>query len=160
VNVLGKYNVADGRMSLASALLKRAFIAKETGLSFSNITLSTRGDMFGKPIFVPPESPEDKQWPYIDFNVSHQAGLTILVGIAVRHEDAMHDKDANILVGCDIVAPEERLELDLAGIKDEGFEEYMCVLSLAPTPSTIVQTLDTDVSFLDLHLKKCSLPLN
>jgi 4'-phosphopantetheinyl transferase len=123
---LTKYNIADARMDLASALLKRAFIAKETGIPIADIQLSTRGDKFGKPIFAPPLSPEGKQWPYIDFNVSHQAGLTALVGIAVRRHTAVPEKDANILVGCDVVAPGERLKLDLEGIAEMGFEEFMC----------------------------------
>jgi 4'-phosphopantetheinyl transferase len=124
-------------MSLASALLKRAFIAKETGLSISNIRISTRGNKFGKPIFVPPESPENKEWPYIDFNVSHQAGLTILVGVSVRRGTGIDEKDDPIFVGCDIVTPRERLEYDLAEIDELGFEEFMCVLSLA-SRSTIL----------------------
>jgi 4'-phosphopantetheinyl transferase len=124
---LDKFNIADARMSLASALIKRAFIAKETGLSFSSIQLSTRGDMFGKPIFVPPEAPEGKQWPYIDFNVSHQASLITLVGIVVRGGAPMNGKDVSALVGCDIVAPAERFQIDLEGIKELGFEEFMCV---------------------------------
>jgi hypothetical protein len=116
--------------------------------------------MFGKPVFVPPESPEDKRWPYIDFNVSHQAGVTTLVGIAVRDETAMDEENANILAGCDIVNPRERLELDLAGVKDLGFEEYMCVLSFVSSQSTVSQSMDADISSSDLHLKRCSLLLN
>jgi 4'-phosphopantetheinyl transferase len=123
--ILDKFNIADARMDLASALLKRAYIAKETGLSFSSIRLSTRGDKFGKPMFAPPESPTGKEWPYIDFNVSHQAGLTTLVGIVVRGGRNMNDQHAHLLVGCDVVAPGERLKLDLAGIEELGFEEYL-----------------------------------
>lgn len=81
--------------------------------------------MFGKPYFVPPEPSQGKSWPYIDFNVSHQAGLTILVGITVQDGTAMDEEEGQVLVGCDLVAPRERLSIDLAGIEEFGFEEFM-----------------------------------
>ncbi|KAF2431963.1 4'-phosphopantetheinyl transferase [Tothia fuscella] len=123
--ILDKYNVADARMSLASALLKRVYIAKVTGLPLSEIKFSNRGDMYGKPIWAPPESSPDETWPYIDFNVSHQAGLTTLVGIVVPNGISLSGGTERALVGCDIVAPRERLDADLIGIEEFGFEEFI-----------------------------------
>lgn len=123
--ILEKYNVADARMSLASALLKRAYISKVTSLPLASIQISTRGSIFGKPYFLPPAHLQGDQLPYIDFNVSHQAGLVILVGIAVRGRSDMTMRVEEVLIGCDVVAPRERLEIDLAGIHEFGFEEFM-----------------------------------
>jgi hypothetical protein len=41
-NVLRKYHAADARMSLASALLKRVYVAKATGIPWAEIRFSRR----------------------------------------------------------------------------------------------------------------------
>jgi 4'-phosphopantetheinyl transferase len=146
-------------MSLASALLKRAYVAKVTGLPYSRIQISTRGDMFGKPYFVPPtEYSSEKSWPYIDFNVSHQAGLTILVGIVVQNRAPTNEEGGQVLVGCDIVAPRERLDLDLAGIQEYGFEEFMYVSPYHLTYSGKSSIVNADVLPPDPHSLRCSPP--
>jgi 4'-phosphopantetheinyl transferase len=107
-------------MSLASALLKRAYIAKVTGLRWSQIEFTKRGHpIHGKPCWLPPSEGE---WPMVDFNVSHQAGIATLVGIVAANGYASQDSEDHCLVGCDIVMPHERS--DFASIQASDFEDY------------------------------------
>ncbi|KAF2435088.1 4'-phosphopantetheinyl transferase, partial [Tothia fuscella] len=124
-NVLRKYHIADARMALASALLKRAYVAKWTGLPWADIRFSRRGHpVHGKPCWNPPQYTRPGQpWPKLDFNVSHQAGLATLAGICVPEAyNSNESPEDQILIGCDIVAPHERC--DLASILTSDFEDY------------------------------------
>jgi 4'-phosphopantetheinyl transferase len=58
-------------------------------------------------------------WPKVDFNVSHQAGLVTLVGVCVSDPQQCQ---GDVLIGCDIVAPHERA--DLEAIKATDFEDF------------------------------------
>ena len=49
-NVLRKYHVSDARMALASALLKRAYIAKATNIPWAEIRFFRRGGTYSKPL--------------------------------------------------------------------------------------------------------------
>ena len=123
-NILRKYFIADARMSLASALLKRAYIAMCTGLPWSQIHFARRGHpVHGKPCWNPPDAANPGYpWPTIDFNVSHQAGLVTLVGVYLPDPTLGTLQQDYIAVGCDIVSPNERS--DLATISASDFEEY------------------------------------
>ena len=107
--ILNKYHLSDARMSLGSALLKRAYIAHATGLEWHSIQLGRKlHATLGKPCWLPPpvEGTNHRSWPRIDFNVSHQNGIVVLVGIcAPPHEES---DDGEPQVSVDIVSPNER----------------------------------------------------
>ncbi|KAI8931426.1 hypothetical protein NX059_011754 [Plenodomus lindquistii] len=109
-NVTRKYHIADARMSLASALLKRLFIHHTLSLPWSSITFSRKlNPKHGKPIaLLPNGSPAP-----VEFNISHQAGLVALVGCSTPSID----------LGVDIVCVNERN--DLRTISQEGFDTWI-----------------------------------
>jgi 4'-phosphopantetheinyl transferase len=116
-------------MALASALLKRAYIAMVTGLPWSQIHFSRKGHpIHGKPCWNPPETTTPGfPWPTVDFNVSHQAGLVTLVGVYLPDPVIGTLQQDYISVGCDIVSPNERS--DLVTISASDFEEYTSTYS-------------------------------
>jgi 4'-phosphopantetheinyl transferase len=122
--ILNKYHLSDARMSLGSALLKRAYIAHATGLQWHSIKLGRKlHPTMGKPCWLPP--PADgtgrSRWPQIDFNVSHQDGIVALVGICAPAQEYPGDGEGQISV--DIVSPNERNQL--AKIVDSGFASFV-----------------------------------
>jgi 4'-phosphopantetheinyl transferase len=127
-------------MSLASALLKRAYINQCTGLAWDKISFGRNGHpVHGKPAWRPPDwSMPGHPWPRVDFNISHQAGLVTLVGAhtpgrskptsavlrdsETRARDEGRECEEEVLVGCDIVAPNERQ--DLERIRSSNLDEW------------------------------------
>lgn len=111
--VLRYYHVRDAKMALGSALLKRLIIAQNTpGLAWDAAT-SVR-DPHTKPVFYHPEGSEKQ--PLI-FNVSHQAGLVVVL--------AAFNAPEGTQVGVDVVCPGERRTRDLESIRDEGWRKYV-----------------------------------
>jgi 4'-phosphopantetheinyl transferase len=111
-------------MSLGSALLKRAYIAHATGLEWQSIQLGRKlHATMGKPCWLPPpiNGANHKSWPRIDFNVSHQNGIVVLVGICAPPDERAEDSELQVSV--DIVSPSERNQL--AKITDSDFASYM-----------------------------------
>lgn len=99
-------------MSLASALLKRLFVAKTLGIPWKDIRFGRKRDpKHGKPCAL---LPDGRPAP-IEFNVSHQAGLVALVGC----------KSAGVEIGVDIVCVNERNDYRL--IDQEGFDGWVDV---------------------------------
>lgn len=97
-------------MILASYLLKYLVINKYLGIPWSKITISRKSH--GKPCFL--------NWSkdsYIDFNVSHQAGVVVLIAVICS--------ESEICVGTDIVCTAERKLADYAFIEDEGFFNWV-----------------------------------
>jgi 4'-phosphopantetheinyl transferase len=158
--ILRKYQIADAKMSLASALVKRAYIVKclhscgITNVSWSKINFIRAPDpVHGKPKWNPPDRAiPGMPWPHIDFNVSHQGGLVTLVGActpstsrplsstlstngfyAEDDDDDAEEDDTDryeidqIRVGCDIVFPNERGDLD--AIRDSDFDSFTSAFS-------------------------------
>ena len=112
--ILRKYHVADAKMSLASALLKRLFVHKTLGIPWKDITFGRKRDpKHGKPCALLPP-PLHGPAP-VEFNVSHQAGLVALVGCKTEELDAE--------LGVDIVCVNERNEGKI--IEEEGFEAWV-----------------------------------
>ncbi|KAK5170638.1 uncharacterized protein LTR77_005227 [Saxophila tyrrhenica] len=73
-----KMFVADARMSLGSALIKRAFISQTLGMKWRDVRIARKGHAkHGKPCAV---DAVGRPIAGIDFNVSHQGGLVVLVG--------------------------------------------------------------------------------
>ncbi|OAK93982.1 4'-phosphopantetheinyl transferase [Phaeosphaeriaceae sp. SRC1lsM3a] len=121
-NVSRKYHIADARMSLGSALLKRLFVHKTLGIPWKDITFGRKRDpKHGKPCaLLPPTAPGSSPLPApVEFNISHQAGLVALVGCKSEHLDAE--------LGVDIVCVNERNDYRI--IDDEGFEGWVDVYS-------------------------------
>ncbi|KAI4961190.1 hypothetical protein J4E86_000216 [Alternaria arbusti] len=109
-----KYHIADARMSLGSALLKRLFVHKTLGIPWKDIRFGRKRDpKHGKPIalLIPPQHGPAP----VEFNISHQAGLVALVGCATNELDAE--------VGVDIVCVNERN--DYRVVDEEGFDGWV-----------------------------------
>lgn len=115
-NITRKYHIADARMSLASALLKRLFIHNTLGIPWKEITFSRKRDpKHGKPCYIAPSSPSTHQ---VEFNISHQAGLVALVGAKIVGEEGL-----DVELGVDIVCVNERN--DYRVIDEEGFDGWV-----------------------------------
>ncbi|EMD93010.1 hypothetical protein COCC4DRAFT_23829 [Bipolaris maydis ATCC 48331] len=113
-NITRKYHIADARMSLGSALLKRLFVHKMLGIPWRDICFGRKRDpKHGKPIALLPP-PQHGPAP-LEFNISHQAGLVALVGCKTDELDAE--------VGVDIVCVNERDEYRV--IDKEGFDGWI-----------------------------------
>jgi 4'-phosphopantetheinyl transferase len=118
-------------MSLASALLKRLFVAKTIGLPWKDIRFGRKRDpKHGKPCALL----EDGTPAPIEFNISHQAGLVALVGCTTYDRKASgEDIDGDgaataseaIEVGVDIVCVNERN--DYRVVDEEGFDGWIDV---------------------------------
>ncbi|ORY12988.1 hypothetical protein BCR34DRAFT_481809 [Clohesyomyces aquaticus] len=112
-NVVRKYHIADAKMSLASALLKRLYIHKTLNVPWKEIRFGRKRDpKHGKPCAL---LADGKTPVPIEFNVSHQAGLVALVGC----------DSADVEVGVDIVCVNERNDYRL--IDSEGFDGWVDV---------------------------------
>ncbi|KAF1931472.1 4'-phosphopantetheinyl transferase [Didymella exigua CBS 183.55] len=112
--ILRKYHVADAKMSLASALLKRLFVHKTLGTPWKDITFGRkRNPKHGKPCALLPP-PLHGPAP-CEFNISHQAGIVVLVGCKIEDIDAE--------LGVDVVCVNERNEGKM--IDEEGFEAWV-----------------------------------
>jgi len=127
--VTGKMFIADAKMSLASALLKRFFISKTLDIPWKDVRLARKGNQkHGKPCAV-----DDQGRPIagIDFNVSHQNGLVTLIGYDGRKRQR-HSSDIlspngpkdEVIVGADIVCVNER-ETAASTIDEEGFDGWV-----------------------------------
>jgi 4'-phosphopantetheinyl transferase len=105
-------HLADAKLSLGSALLKRAFISKHFRVPWHSILFARRGDpVHGKPCYTLPNG----KLANIDFNISHQAGIVALVGSRVKGVD----------VGVDITCVNERN--DWRFIDRDGFAAWVDV---------------------------------
>jgi len=108
------YFIRDAKLSLASSLLKRLFVARTTGTPWKEVSYTRRGDeTHGKPCCTLPLA--QAKHAHLDFNVSHQAGLTALVGCNLSGVD----------VGIDITCVNEREKNDMRAIEEDGFEHWI-----------------------------------
>ncbi|KAF2004100.1 hypothetical protein P154DRAFT_427807 [Amniculicola lignicola CBS 123094] len=142
-----KYHLADAKMSLASALLKRLFIHKTLGIPWDDVRYARKKDpQHGKPCAV---YPNGRPAP-VEFNVSHQAGLVVLIGCrtdTLSSSSSSSSSSSNITdpdpenatingnpnpnpnplfpieLGIDIVCVNERN--DMRVINTEGFAAYI-----------------------------------
>lgn len=90
----------DRFMALASALLKYTFIHKTARIPWSEVKISRTPKPHSRPYWNPPEHWCQRGFEGLEFNVSHQAGLVVLVGArtATRPRDARVDDLAQINV--------------------------------------------------------------
>ncbi|XWX02143.1 hypothetical protein V2A60_010175 [Cordyceps javanica] len=114
--VLRYYHVRDAKLALGSALLKRLVIAQHVpGLSWDAATAVR--DAHTKPVFYHPAgSPQQQQQPVL-FNVSHQAGLVVVLAARGAPEGTQ--------LGVDVVCPGERRARDLETIRADGWARYV-----------------------------------
>lgn len=114
--VLKYIHVRDAKMALASRLLKRYIITRFAGepsgtpISWWDAVATPNKDT--KPVFVLPDGTE----PLL-FNVSHQAGLVVLVGTL--------NAPAGVTVGVDIVCPTERRARDHDMVRRDGWRGFV-----------------------------------
>lgn len=109
-SVLRYYHVRDAKLALGSVLLKRYAISRFCGVPWDE-AVSTR-DERTKPIFL---TPDGKQ-PLL-FNVSHQAGLVVLL--------AVHNPPVGLAIGVDVVCPNERRARDHENITTDGWPRFV-----------------------------------
>lgn len=117
-NILKKYHIADARMSLGSALLKRLFVNKSLGIPWKEICFGRKRDpKHGKPCSLVASPSASKVFvpAPLEFNISHQNGLVALVGCKTAEIDAE--------IGVDIVCVNERN--DTKTIDEEGFDGWV-----------------------------------
>nr|POF07131.1 isoform 2 of l-aminoadipate-semialdehyde dehydrogenase-phosphopantetheinyl transferase [Quercus suber] len=132
--IKGKLFIADAKMSLGSALLKRLFVSKTLGIPWKDVRLARKGNkQHGKPCSV---DEMGRITEGIDFNVSHQNGLVTLIGWNGRkhHKYSPHghitgvisptQRKDEIMVGVDIVSVNER-ETAANTIDSEGFDGWV-----------------------------------
>lgn len=137
--ITSKMFVADARMSLASALLKRLFISKTLGIPWKEVNIARKGDpKHGKPCAVDESGvPIDG----IDFNISHQNGLVALIGFDGRTHGAprsfnnplgyptpSNPVSDQVTVGVDIVCVNERD--DYRTIEEEGLDGWVDIYDI------------------------------
>ncbi|KAF2860357.1 hypothetical protein K470DRAFT_257965 [Piedraia hortae CBS 480.64] len=134
--VKGKLHIADAKMSLASALLKRMFISQTLEIPWDHVHIARKGnEKHGKPCAV---DEVGRPIDGIDFNVSHQNGLVALIGWNGRrrrryspggHIQGMLSPRINandVMVGVDIVCVNER-ESAATTIEEEGLDGWVDV---------------------------------
>ncbi|CAK7216941.1 hypothetical protein SBRCBS47491_002994 [Sporothrix bragantina] len=113
--VLKYFHVRDAKMALASQLLKHLVVARCAGsdapVPWRQTVLSR--DKHGKPVYYRGEAGGSQP---VVFNVSHQAGLVVLVAV---YGGDIGDNSA-YQVGIDIVSPSERRTRDHEMIADEA----------------------------------------
>lgn len=97
-------------MSLCSHLLKHLFITRYCGVPWSQSHVSR--DPNGKPCF---RSTQPERG-YVDFNVSHQAGIVSLIGVVGAKD---------VTVGTDVVCVNERVDHDYEHIDKKGFFDWV-----------------------------------
>ncbi|KAJ5677569.1 4'-phosphopantetheinyl transferase A [Penicillium maclennaniae] len=124
------YHTADKRMSLASHLLKRLYIHHVYDIPWRNITLSRTDPPQRRPYFNSGTATK------IEFNVSHQASLTILAG-TIEPDDSQLQKLAAASipgvrpqVGIDITCVNERKPITTFAALTEHVEIFSEVFSI------------------------------
>lgn len=111
--VLRYYHVRDAKLALGSALLKRLLIAQHVpGVAWDAATAVR--DAHTKPVFYHPAG--SQRQPLL-FNVSHQAGLVVVLAAAAARDGTQ--------VGVDVVCAGERRARDLEAIQADGWAKYV-----------------------------------
>jgi 4'-phosphopantetheinyl transferase len=93
-NITRFMQAKDKLMSLASTLLKYLFIHRTAQIPWSEVIISRWPAPHKRPYWSPPSS-----WPGtfgLEFNVSHQAGLTALVGCKTPDKDSSSQPDIHV----------------------------------------------------------------
>jgi 4'-phosphopantetheinyl transferase len=117
-NITRFMQAKDKLMSLASTLLKYLFIHRTAQIPWSEVTISRWPAPHKRPYWSPPSS-----WPGtfgLEFNVSHQAGLTVLVGCKTPDKNSSSQPDIHfdilhngVTPTDSITSPKPRLGVDI-----------------------------------------------
>ncbi|KAJ5733511.1 4'-phosphopantetheinyl transferase A [Penicillium malachiteum] len=103
------YHASDKRMSLASHLLKYLYIHHACGVPWRDVVLSRTAMPENRPYYASLSETR------VEFNVTHQAGMTILAGTIESDVEQMHK---NIIEGSLPLQP--RLGIDVTCVKENG----------------------------------------
>ncbi|KFA77557.1 hypothetical protein S40288_05749 [Stachybotrys chartarum IBT 40288] len=121
--VLKFYFVRDAKLILGSILLKRHVISRFCpGVSWDAATPVL--DARSKPVFLLPDGTQP-----VLFNVSHQAGLVVLLGV--------HAPPPGLAVGVDVVCQAERADRDVRTITTQGWPHYVDIHSQVFSPGEV-----------------------
>ena len=121
------HHAADKRMSLASHLLKYLYIHHACGIRWKDIVLTRTALPENRPYF------QCSSGPRIDFNVSHQAGLTVLAGTIALEQLEPVDHTINSVptalprLGIDITCVNEHRRKPITTY--EGLVEFVSIFS-------------------------------
>lgn len=116
----------DRFMSLASALLKRYFIHRTARISWSEVQVSRTPKPHMRPYWVPPSEWTGRGFEGLEFNVSHQAGVVVLMGCKTpsRPRDArIDDQDEISIRSPAVINPDPMAVLETESEIDEDEPE-------------------------------------
>lgn len=134
--VLRYHFAKDAKMALASALLKKLIIAKYCHLKWDEVVIEK--DPRGRPRCLSNAATSAGR-PWVDFNVSHQAGVVCIVAVVLprldRGEGASQAQYP--AVGTDIVCVGERRTMDWKTINDKGFAAWVGIFSDVFAPDEV-----------------------
>jgi len=127
----------DRFMSLASALLKHFFIHKTAKVPWSAVNVKRTPKPHSRPYWAPPHDWTAKDFEGLEFNVSHQAGMVVLVGCKTpnRTRDARIDDQHDVNIRTPAVInpdPTAVLEAD-SWIHDDEREDVRIGVDVACT---------------------------
>ncbi|KAL1842780.1 hypothetical protein VTJ49DRAFT_4265 [Mycothermus thermophilus] len=142
--ILRYYHPRDAKMALASALLKQYAVARLHGIPWSRTRGNIRSDGLHKPTYVDPETGEQP----VEFNVSHQAGVVVMVAVAGYRAPPEADLGLgggrtggglpDVEVGVDVVCTSESRERDRAALrKVEGWAKHVDTFADVMAPGEV-----------------------
>ncbi|KAK5097261.1 hypothetical protein LTR70_003732 [Exophiala xenobiotica] len=137
-DVITKYvRKPDRFMSLASALLKHLFIHRTAKIPWSKVKVERTPKPHSRPYWAPPNDWSGKGFEGLEFNVSHQAGMVVLVGCKTpkRTRDARIDYRHDVSIRSPSVInpdPTAVLEAD-SWIHDDEREDVRIGVDIACT---------------------------
>ena len=116
----------DRFMSLASALLKHLFIHKTAKIPWSKVEVSRTPKPHSRPYWAPPNDWSGKGFEGLEFNVSHQAGMVVLVGCKTpkrAREARINDQDEISIRSPAVINPDPTAVLEADSEIDEDEPE-------------------------------------
>lgn len=137
-DILRYVHVRDAKMALGSRLLKRYLISRYANIPW-DLAVTTR-NAHTKPVFIAGDGSE----PLV-FNVSHQAGLVVMV--------AALNPPAGAILGVDVVCPTERRDRDHALIRAEGWPSFVDIHADVLCAAEVTALHNLPLSDLDHRLR-------
>ncbi|KAJ5668992.1 4'-phosphopantetheinyl transferase A [Penicillium macrosclerotiorum] len=128
------HHAADKRMSLASHLLKYLFIHHTCGVPWKDIVFSRTAAPQNRPYYASGSATQ------VEFNVSHQASLTILAGTLAPNDEMLQKNTAKAIsfipprLGIDVTCVNERRK-PMTTIGD--FIEFVSIFSEVFSPGEL-----------------------
>jgi 4'-phosphopantetheinyl transferase len=138
------HHASDKRMSLASHLLKYLYIHRACGVPWQDILFSRTPMPENRPYYASTSSTK------VDFNVSHQASLTILAGVIAPSNDQLAIQAVQGIIplppriGIDITCVNERRK-PMKTLKD--FTEFVSIFTEVFSPKEMA-TMQNPISTL------------